>query len=420
MATELAVMVSGLIVLRLAASMLDPAGFGEYALSRRAIGLLYLPLLMGLGIAAPRYIAIARSAAMPGFTDRSFVLATLSIGLLPALIVVTLLNAAPAASSTLLFGDDLLRHLIPATSFALAGISVHSLAYAIYRGRSDILSANLIQFINLALVPMAAFLYAGRSANEVLKLTGLLWLGTGIAALAHILFFGEHSAKPAVGIRSHLSLLYRFGLPRIPGEFALIGLFAIPSLIALRVHGVVLAGQFSAAMSLVTLLSGAFAPVGLILLPRASAQVARGEIAELRKLVVRILSVGAVAACAGVAIGEVIIPHFVEWYFGAAFLSAVPIFRACLLGAIPYAIYVLLRNILDALDVKAVNTRNLVASLGLLIALCMVRSDLMWMSASLAGSLLVLAVLSIRETYVRLAIRAGSTPTGVPGVTTIV
>ncbi|MDQ3243279.1 MAG: hypothetical protein M3Q09_06100, partial [Gemmatimonadota bacterium] len=111
---------------------------------------------------------------------------------------------------------------------------------------------------------------------------------------------------------------------------------------------------------------------------------------------------------------------FIEWYFGAAFLPAVPIFRACLIGAIPYAIYVLLRNILDALDVKAVNTRNLLAALGMLIVLCMVRSDLMWMSASLVGSLVVLAVLSVRETFVRLVVREVSTPAGVPGVTTIV
>ncbi|MBA2707640.1 MAG: lipopolysaccharide biosynthesis protein [Gemmatimonadaceae bacterium] len=420
MATELAVMVSGLIVLRLAASMLDPAGFGEYALSRRAIGLLYLPLLMGLGIAAPRYIAIAKSGALPGFTERSFVLATLSMGLLPALAAVTLLNAIPAASSTLLFGDETLRHLVPATSMALAGIAMHSIAYAVHRGRSDMLSANLLQFINLALVPVAAFLYAGSSAGAVLQLTGLSWLGTSIIAFLQILFLGEPSADSSPGIRRHFSLLYRFGLPRIPGEFALVGLFAIPSLIALRVHGVVLAGQFSAAISLVALLSGVFAPVGLILLPRASAQVARGEIADLRKVVGSVLAAGAVAICLAVAIGLVVIPRFIEWYFGAAFLPAVPIFRACLIGAIPYAIYVLLRNILDALDVKAVNTRNLLAALGMLIVLCMVRSDLMWMSASLVGSLVVLAVLSVRETFVRLVVREVSTPAGVPGVTTIV
>ena len=64
MLTEIMVTISSILLLKLAASLLGPVGFGEYALTRRAIGLLYLPLVMGLGIAAPRYIAIARSGAM--------------------------------------------------------------------------------------------------------------------------------------------------------------------------------------------------------------------------------------------------------------------------------------------------------------------------------------------------------------------
>jgi O-antigen/teichoic acid export membrane protein len=64
MLTEILVTLSAILLLKFAASLLGPTGFGEYALSRRAVGLLYLPLVMGLGVAAPRYIAIARAGAM--------------------------------------------------------------------------------------------------------------------------------------------------------------------------------------------------------------------------------------------------------------------------------------------------------------------------------------------------------------------
>lgn len=47
MLAELAVMVSGVVLLKMAAQFLGPVGFGEYTLSRRAVGLLSLPLLMG-------------------------------------------------------------------------------------------------------------------------------------------------------------------------------------------------------------------------------------------------------------------------------------------------------------------------------------------------------------------------------------
>src|SRR5215203_5933598 len=134
--TELLVTVCGILVLKLAASMLGPAGFGEYALSRRAIGLMYLPLVMGLGIAAPRYIGITRAGALEKYSESSFATATLTAGLLPAFLVCLLLNLQPGWGATLLFGTTELSGLVRPATIALAGITIHSMVYAIYRGRS--------------------------------------------------------------------------------------------------------------------------------------------------------------------------------------------------------------------------------------------------------------------------------------------
>jgi O-antigen/teichoic acid export membrane protein len=107
-------------------------------------------------------------------------------------------------------------------------------------------------------------------------------------------------------------------------------------------------------------------------------------------------------AGAGVAVGELIIPSLVRWYFGEAFMAAVPIFRACLDGAVPYVTYVLMRNILDAIDVKAVNSRNLIISLIVLIALCLANSDVMWMAWSIVAALSLLGALTLYDTWLRL------------------
>jgi O-antigen/teichoic acid export membrane protein len=214
--------------------------------------------------------------------------------------------------------------------------------------------------------------------------------------------------------RDHLRLLLRFGIPRVPGEFALVGLFALPALIALRANGVVAAGQFSAGLSLLSLVSSVFAPVGLVILPRASAQAAVGDLAGLRRLVVRILSGGMILVIIAVAIGEIVVPIFVRWYFGPEFVVAIPVFRACLLGAIPFVVYVLLRNILDALDVRALNSRNLLITLVLLVALCLLNTDIMSMALSLVAALTLLSILSLRDTYARLGRHALATPAAAP------
>ncbi|MEO5902807.1 MAG: lipopolysaccharide biosynthesis protein [Gemmatimonadaceae bacterium] len=399
---EFLVTLSGVLLLKFAASMLGPVGFGEYALGRRVVGLLYLPLIMGLGVAAPRYIAIARGGVLKEYAESSFAFATLTAGLLPALAVVLVMNLIPTLSSRLIFGSPALTHMIAPASIALAGITLHSMVYAIHRGRSEMGFANALQVANLGFVPLGAFILGQRTAAAVLAATGIGWLVTSGVGLLHLLFIERNNWHGSVSVRQHLTVLLRFGLPRVPGEFALVGLFALPSLIAVRTQGIVVAGQLSAAMSLLTIASGSFAPVGLVVLPRASAQAAAGDIAGVRRLVLRILVGGILLATAGVLIGELLIPPFIHWYFGPAFVAAIPVFRACLLGAIPYVVYVLMRSILDALDVRPINARNLMIALAVLVVLSLIRSDIIWLAWSLVASLTLLGALTLREVYLRL------------------
>ena len=412
--TELLVTISGILVLKFAAALLGPAGFGEYSLSRRAVGLMYLPLVLGLGVAAPRYIAIARAGAMQGFTESAFATATLTAGLVPPLIVILVLNVTPSFGALVLFGSSDLAVLVPPATIALAGIALHSMVYAVYRGRSEMKFANTIQILDLAVVPVLAFIISEPDAPAVLTTTGTAWLIVSGVALLHVLYRERAEWRGIASLKEHLRVLLKFGLPRVPGEFALVGLFAIPSLLAVRAHGIVAAGYFSAALSLLTMAAGSFAPVGLVVLPRASAQFATGDLAGIRHLVIRILGGGILLATIGVVIGELLIPPFIRWYFGEAFLPAVPYFRAILLGTIPYAVYILMRSILDALDVKALNSRNLVITLALAVILCFVNRSLIWMSGSIVASLVVLGTLTLRDLYARLRMGPVEPPAAIP------
>lgn len=413
--TELVVMAAGILLLKFAAQFLGTAGFGEYTLTRRAVALLFLPLVMGLGVAAPRYIAISRAGALPGYSEAWLAVVTLSAGLLPSLIIIGLMNLSPDISSSILFGTASMTRLVPSATVALGGLAIHTLVYAIFRGRGEMRIANLLQLFNNGVVPVTAFFLAPHDAAAVLMATGATWVVTsGVALIIMLTRENLHEARDR-NVREHLSLLLRYGLPRVPGDFALVGLFALPALIALRAHGVVAAGQFSAGMSLLALVSGVFAPVGLVVMPRASAQAAMGDLAGLRRLMLRMLVGGMPLAVAGVIVGELLIPSFVRWYFGKAFEPAIPIFRACLLGAIPYVVYVLLRNILDAMDVRALNSRNLIVTLVLLVTLCLLRTDIMSMALSLLASLTLLSILSLRDTLARLGRRALAAPATVPG-----
>jgi O-antigen/teichoic acid export membrane protein len=412
--TEFVVMASGILVLKLAADFLGPHGFGEYTVSRRAASLLYLPLVMGLGIATPRYISITRAGAMPGYSAASFTFAALTAGLAPTFIAVLLLNLVPRFTSTVLFGTTSLQHLVLPATLALAGLAMHLMVYAIFRGRQRMSVANTLQLLNNGVVPITVFLIAPRSAATVLAFTGAAWIAFSGVALLTLILSSRKQESGTAKVSEHLRVLLRFGLPRVPGEFALIGLFAIPSLIALREQGIVQAGHFSAGMSILTTIASGFAPIGLVVLPRASAQVATGNIGGMRQLVLRLVGGGVSIAAAAVILGEVLIPYFVRWYFGAAFEPAIPVIRICILGAVPYSVYVLLRNFLDALDVKAVNGRNLAISLAVLVVLCLARPTIEWMATSLVAALTLLSILSAQSTRVRLKPAAATSSAPLP------
>lgn len=400
---EALIMASGILVLRFSAQLLGPEGFGEYMLSRRASGLIYLPLVMGFGLAAPRYIAIARGGTLSGYGEREFVLAALGLGLIPAVIAIGLLNLDHQSVAAVLFGSRSLGNLVAPTSAVIGGLALHSVTYAVFRGRGNSAAANTLQLANIGIVPLAALAFA-RDAASILALMAAMMIAISLAGFAVALLRERTTRAAARGLGSHARLLLRYGLPRVPGEFALMGLVAIPALLSVRAHGVVVAGQFSAALTLLTVITSAFAPVGLVTLPIVSAQAAGGDLAGVRHLVVRMLVAGVALAIAGVVLGEAVMPLFVGWYFGVDFLPAVPVFRACLLGAVPFVVYVLLRNILDALDVRAINTRNLLITLAVLVALCIARSGVMWMATSLVASLGLLCALTVRDTYLMLRV----------------
>ena len=142
-----------------------------------------------------------------------------------------------------------MTRVVPAAALALGGLATHGLVYAVFRGHGQMHLANALQLLNNGFVPVTAFFLAPHDAAAVLALTGVAWLAISGSALVALLFREKRDAVAARSVGDHLRMLLRFGIPRIPGEFALVGLFALPALIALRANGVVAAGHFSAGLS---------------------------------------------------------------------------------------------------------------------------------------------------------------------------
>lgn len=160
---EFLVMISGILVYKLAAHFLGNVGFSEYALSRRVVSLIQPALIMGFGVGIPRYIAYSfRSPSKnPDFYFLS-ALFVLLIFVFPSLLIMYFFKERMAF---LVFGSSDYAHLVFPICLMLLGILSHIVSYTYFQGKLSMVEANLLQIINIAIVPFGAFLIASLDSH---------------------------------------------------------------------------------------------------------------------------------------------------------------------------------------------------------------------------------------------------------------
>src|SRR5688500_1159170 len=143
---------------------------------------------MRLSIAAPRFIAIARSHEDGDFSQRGIDVPTLIAGLTPAVASSLLMYLFALYSPHHHVSPKAFDSLSSPASLAIAGIALHSMVYAVFRGRSETVLANSMHLLNLGLVPLAAFVAADQGAAAIVTVTGAGWVLVSVIGLAVLLY----------------------------------------------------------------------------------------------------------------------------------------------------------------------------------------------------------------------------------------
>ena len=152
--------------------------------------------------------------------------------------------------------------------------------------------------------------------------------------------------------------LLRYGIPRIPGDFAQMALLGLPTFFVAHKVGVEQAGFVALGISVLSMINALLAPAGIILLPAASRMISEGARSELRQHVLGVA--GAATVISGTVVLAVLIfaKPMVILFLGAGFEDAVQFVRILALGAIPLSVYSAVRGLIDAHHVRALNTYN--------------------------------------------------------------
>ena len=393
---ELIVLSCQVLAFKLAADYWGSLGFSEYALTRRAIALLQPALMLGLGVALPRYAARAVGSAHGSPTGYLHAGALLIGGAL--FMWLGFLLSWDRLTALVVFGDASYASFMPAVAVMLAGLSAHVVAYGYLRGMLRLRAANWLGLVDLGLIPVLAFLVPNQTVTSLFTHIGLAWLAVAGTVLVRLF----QAARRPVPVVPRVRELARYGIPRVPGEFLQVALISVPAILVAHVDGVEAAGRVAFAMSMLSLFGSLFSPIGLVLLPTASTLASAGELSKLahhvRKLAWRVLGVAVLAAVvielgAGLAIRA---------YLGTGFDAMVPLVRLVLIGIVPFALYMTLRSVLDALHERALNTRNLaltatVFGAGLLVSM-LANGGTFGILVAVTLAFYVLGALTVRDT----------------------
>jgi O-antigen/teichoic acid export membrane protein len=350
-------MASQILVYKLAADFLGKDGFSEYALARRAVSLISPLLLLGLGVAVPRYIAFKAAENNPDRAERYFGAGLATVGMTTAISTFFAVSC-PGWCAYILFGSKTYSYLVFPLNLLLVGLAFHSIVYAYFRGRLAMSSANSLQFMNLGVVPPAAFLVFGHSVKSVVTATGLLAM-----AVAGIALFFTPVRQLAGNNLSEAKELLRYGVQRFPGEFIQMALLTLPAIIVAHLRGVQEAGAVAFGTSVLMMIASLFAPIGLILLPKASRMLAEGATRELREHVIKLLQITTVVSFTVTALIWIFAGPITRLYLGFGFEEVVTVVRLVIFGAVPFCLYYALRGLIDAFFSKGINTRNLFIAL---------------------------------------------------------
>jgi len=401
--TEVLVLTSSLLVYRLVAQQQGSIAFAAYALGRRTLTLVLPLCVVGLDVALARYVAFAAKSSPA--TAHAYLTGALLVGGTATALTSAVILAAPVTIAELLFGAPELADVIRSLPVLLAGALLHVISYANLRGSNRIGAANAVMAVNHAAIPLVAFgLFAGPVARS-LVLMGVGWITWSSLVLA-FQRFAARDARPAA------KELLVFGLRRLPGDLVQLLLFALPAMLFAHITDLREAGIVALGITAIGLVGSSLAPVSFVLLPHAAALMARGAVTELRAHVRQIVLLMLPILVAGTLLVEVIAEPLLAAYLGPEYAGGADTLRILMLAAVPYGLYVMLKSVIDARHVTAVNARNMVVAFALFVVIAVpsaLASTGLGVLVAFVVAVCLLGILTVVEVQRALA---GEPPTG--------
>ena len=358
-AASVATVAASLFVLRFIAEGLGIEKFGAYSLSTRLMGFLLPFSLLGLNVTLPRFVSMA-----PGEREkRDYLLSAVLLGMVPNLLILAGGFLWSGLLAKAVFHDAGYQTLFLIILFWEISYFIYSVLDSYYFGTGQIRKSNYWQIFLGVAGPLFIAFYFSRSGNVNLLAGSMaaLYLATAIP-LGFNLFLALMQKTAWPKIQSYIKELWIYTAPRFPVRFVLGSLLSLGPLLAphfgtLQDAGFLIIGQM--VFSVTEMGSVAFSRV---ILPKAGELVAQGRHDYLKEriedIVVFVFHAG-IFMCFQLIIWT---DQIILVWLGGQFKGAIPLMRILITAMPPYLLFIMLSPIIDTVEPKPVNLKNLIIS----------------------------------------------------------
>jgi O-antigen/teichoic acid export membrane protein len=364
--TEFFVILSGFFTYKLISHQFGDVDFFIFTLSKRFFSFLIPFVMVGCGVAIPRYISLNTNKKEHGviFLAGTFIVITF---FLISCIVSIFFNEFIVQQ---LFGSLTYVYMLLPILWLVFSLLLHALIYSYLRGVFLLKHANGLQFLNAVLWPLGSVYFA---SNVIEYFTMLSVLTSTTSVIMGIyLFIHSFTSFTKNEFVKTVKTLFFYGIQRLPGDVLLGLLFLFPSIVVSRIfNDLQAAGLIAFWVTLIGMFGAAFGPISLILLPKISSDIKNAtKLLEYEKKL-RILTLSAFGF---VLIGFSIIYGLRTFIFYTFFELAkiahleLSIIFLCI-GSLGYVAYIIYRSFLDAVHVKSYNSLTISLTFALFVLL---------------------------------------------------
>lgn len=357
------IMVIGMIINKILSNYLLISDYAIFNILRRLISLISFFLLSGMGISITRLISIEKTKHNR-LMFSSIIISAFQVFLINIFIIIIIYYVFHDFIDTLILSQNLNNYIIYISFYLALLLSGSTLFIAILRGNDDYFLLNLYSITIQIFILLLLLLFPLNLEITILIHIMSYILVTLLFILKFLIkYFRKYRIKSLFIIRPKIyKSIYLYGFPRLPGEIILFGYPIVVLIIINSFYDLKSVAYFSNGFQIITLINATLGFVGIVLLPEVSKLLQLRQYEIINKTISRLGYLFIfMALCLSFFV--FLFPEITTLVlYSRDFLDGIYVLRFIVFATVPFSIYLLLRNPIDAISVFPFNTINLIVS----------------------------------------------------------